>query len=204
MSSGCPRYDHSMDFSTTSMYPLGLSVDVNRPGVIMIQTDVAQSFLMTPHQLLQHIVHADFALPSSPCISDRHQDDTKAACIPPRRHLVDSLTYNLKITLVSGQGQIDARCGGNDGPNRCWGCHQSVVRFKRNSMTTRKTCHPVIRPVSHADHTPTRDGESIRRQPGPRGRVRNKPTVCSTMVKNNPTTYAVIGFKSSISFHELA
>lgn len=165
MSSGCPRYDHSMDFSTTSMYPLGLSVDVNRPGVIMIQTDVAQSFLMTPHQLLQHIVHADFALPSSPCIPDRYQDDTKAACIPPRRHLVDSLTYNLKDTLVSGQGQIDARCGDNDVPNRCWGCRQSVVRFKRNSMTTRKTCHP----VSHADHSPTRDGESIRRQPGPRG-----------------------------------
>lgn len=35
----------------------------------------------------------------------------------------------------------------------------------------------------HADHAPTRDGESIRRQPGPRGRVKNKPTVCSTMVK---------------------
>lgn len=58
----CPRYDHSMYFSTTSMYPLGLSVDVNRPVVIMIQTDVSQSFLMTPHQLRRHRVHADVAL----------------------------------------------------------------------------------------------------------------------------------------------
>lgn len=60
--SGCPRYDHSMYFSTTSMYPFGLSVDVNRPGVIMTQTDVAQSFLMTSHQFLLHVVHADVAL----------------------------------------------------------------------------------------------------------------------------------------------
>lgn len=63
--SGCSRYDHSMYFSTTSMYPLGLSFDVNRPGVIMTQTDVAQSFLMTPHQFLLHVVHADVALASS-------------------------------------------------------------------------------------------------------------------------------------------
>lgn len=83
----CPRYDHSMYISTTSMYPLAVSFDVNRPIVIMTQTDVAQSFLMTPHQLRRHMVHADVALPSSPCISDRHQDDTKEACIPPRRHL---------------------------------------------------------------------------------------------------------------------
>lgn len=63
--SGCLRYDHGMYFSTTSMCPLALSFDVNLPGVIMTQTDIAQSFLMTPHQLLLHIVHADVALNSS-------------------------------------------------------------------------------------------------------------------------------------------
>ena len=47
------------------MYPLDVSVDVNRPVVIITQTDVAQSFLMTPHQFLLHMVHADVALASS-------------------------------------------------------------------------------------------------------------------------------------------
>lgn len=44
------------------MYPIAVSFDVNRPGVIMTQTDVAQSFWMTPHQFLLHVVHADVAL----------------------------------------------------------------------------------------------------------------------------------------------
>ena len=71
-----------------------------------------------------------------PSIPDRHQDDTKAACIPPRRHLDTSPCTTWPITLVSGQRQIDARCIKKAGHNRCWGDHQSVVRFERNSMTT--------------------------------------------------------------------
>ena len=58
----CPKYDHSIYISTTSMYPLDVSFDVNRLGVIMTQTDVARVFLMTPHQFLLHVVHADVAL----------------------------------------------------------------------------------------------------------------------------------------------
>lgn len=91
----CPRYDHSMYFSTTSMYPLALLFDVNRPGVIMIQTDVAQSILMTPHQFLLHVVHADVALASSLV----YLTDTKTT---PRQR-----ASHLDVILILVQGQPD-------------------------------------------------------------------------------------------------
>ena len=91
----CPRYDHSMYISTTSMYPFGLSVDVNRPGVIMTQTDVAQSFLMIPHQFLLHVVHADVALASSLV----YLTDTKTT---PRQR-----ASHLDVILILVQGQPD-------------------------------------------------------------------------------------------------
>ena len=93
--SDCPRYDYSMYFSTTSMYPLALSIDVNRPGVIMTQTDVARVFLMTPHQLLQHIVHADVALSYSLV----YRTDTKTT---PRQR-----ASHLDVILILVQGQPD-------------------------------------------------------------------------------------------------
>lgn len=93
----CPRYDHSMYFSTTSMYPFGLSVDVNRPDVIMTQTDVAQLFLMTPHQLLQHIVHADVALNSSLV----YRTDTKTTPRQRASHLDGILSIVWRTTWKS-------------------------------------------------------------------------------------------------------
>lgn len=91
----CPRYDHSMYISTTSMYPLAVSVDVNRHDVIMIQTDVAQSILMTPHQFLLHVVHADVALASSLV----YLTDTK---MTPRQR-----ASHLDVILILVQGQPD-------------------------------------------------------------------------------------------------
>ena len=174
------------------MYPLALSVDVNRPGVIMTQTDVAQSFLMTPHQFLLHVVHADVALASSLV----YLTDTKTT---PRQR-----ASHLDVILILVQGQPDkspwcrVRAKLMLGAGKWW--HESMLGRPSVFCSIRKRQHDDILKhqdkfhlVSHADHAPTRDGESIRRQPGPRGRVRNKPTVCSTMVKNNPTTYAVIG-----------
>ena len=77
------------------MYPFAVSFDVNRPGVIMTQTDVAQSFLMTPHQFLLHVVHADVALSSSLV----YLTDTKTT---PRQR-----ASHLDVILILVQGQPD-------------------------------------------------------------------------------------------------
>ena len=105
--SGCSRYDHSMYISTTSMYPFAVSFDVNRPGVIMTQTDVAQSFLMTPHQFLLHVVHADVALASSLV----YRTDTKTT---PRQR-----ASHLDVILILVHSQPENHPGVGSGLNRC-------------------------------------------------------------------------------------
>lgn len=77
------------------MYLLALSFDANRHDVIMIQTDVAQSFLMTPYQFLLHVVHADVALASSLV----YLTDTKTT---PRQR-----ASHLDVILILVQGQPD-------------------------------------------------------------------------------------------------
>lgn len=133
--SDCPRHDYSMYISTTSMYPLAVSFDVNRPGVIMTQTDVAQSFLMTPHQILLHVVHADVALNFSLV----YLTDTKTTPRQRASHLDVILILvqgqpdkspwcRVRAKLMLGAGKMMARID-------VGGDRQSVVRFESDSTT---------------------------------------------------------------------